>query len=149
MADMATTTGSASLGRRRSRPVAVAGAVLATSLLWLLALVLGIDLTVDQRDGRPPMVVGLPMVAGFTLILSLLGWGVLAVLEHRAPRRAGLVWTVLAVAVLVLSFVPILGVGATTGAKVMLSLMHLAVAAVLVPVLGRGARATSATRHRP
>ncbi|MEV6864597.1 DUF6069 family protein [Streptosporangium subroseum] len=124
---------------RRVRALAVGGAVLATSLLWLAAQVLDIDLRVDQPgDGQPPVTVGLPLVIGVTLVLSLLGWGSLAVLE-RYIRRARTIWTVLAIAVLALSFVPILGVEATSSTKTVLALMHLAVAAVLIPMLRRSA----------
>lgn len=123
---------------RRVRTIAVGGAVLATGLVWLAAHVLDIDLRVDQRNGQPPMIVGLPLVIGSTLALALLGWGALAVLE-RYIRRARTIWTVIAVAVLMLSFVPILGVEATSGTKSVLSLMHLAVAAVLIPMLRRSA----------
>nr|WP_245651549.1 DUF6069 family protein [Streptosporangium amethystogenes] len=83
-------------------------------------------------------------VIGFTLVLALLGWGALAVLEQYI-RRARTIWTVIAIAVLMLSFVPILGVEATSGTKSMLSLMHLAVAAVLIPRLRRSAPKPRAT----
>ncbi|MBC6468866.1 hypothetical protein HKK74_25730 [Actinomadura alba] len=112
--------------------------MLATSLLWLAAQILDIDLRVDQPgDGQPPMTVGLPLIIGFTLALSLLGWGALAVLE-RYIRRARIIWSLLAGSVLLISFVPILSVGAASGTKTMLSLIHLAVAAVLIPMLRRG-----------
>ena len=123
----------------RFRALAVGSAVLATSLLWLAAQVLGIDLRVDQPgDGQPPVTVSLPLIIGLTLVLSLLGWGALAVLE-RYTRRARTIWSVLAGSVLLISFVPIVSVGATSGTKTMLSLIHLAVAAVLIPMLRRGA----------
>lgn len=121
---------------RRVRAIAVGGAVLATGLVWLAAYALDIDLRLDQRNGQPPIIVGLPLVIGFTLILALLGWGALAVLE-RYIRQARTIWTVIAIAVLMVSFVPILGVEATSGTKSVLSLMHLAVAAVLIPMLRR------------
>ncbi|GAA1720278.1 DUF6069 family protein [Nonomuraea bangladeshensis] len=118
-----------------TRPLAIGGAVLATGLLWLAARLLEIDLRVDQPgDGQPPVTVGLPLVIGATLVLSLLGWGALAVLE-RFTRRARTIWSVSACAVLLISFVPIAGVEAALGTKIILSLMHLAVAAVLIPML--------------
>ncbi|MCW2912232.1 MAG: transcriptional regulator [Actinomycetia bacterium] len=126
-----------SAARRRVRAVAVGGAVLATSLLWLVAHALGTNLRVDQHNGSGSQVISLPLVIGFTLVVSLLGWGVLAVLEHYT-RLARTIWSVLAVAVLLLSFVPIVAVSATSGTKTMLSLIHIAVAAVLIPLLRRG-----------
>ncbi|MGI8335681.1 DUF6069 family protein [Actinomadura scrupuli] len=125
--------------RRRRRAIAAGGAVAAAGLLWLVARALDVDLRVAQGDGQESQVVGLPMVAGCTLVVALLGWGVLALLEHRT-RRARTWWTGLAAAVLLLSFVPVVTVSATTGTKVALSLMHLAVAAVLIPSLRGGGR---------
>jgi hypothetical protein len=128
----------ATMSRRRTRALAVAGAALATSLLWLAAHTLGIELRVDPRNGQPPGVVSLPFAAGLSLVFSLLGWAVLALLE-RSTSRARTIWTVLATAVLLLSFAPILLVGATAGTKIVLFLMHISVAGVLIPVLRRTA----------
>ncbi|MEU8109019.1 DUF6069 family protein [Nonomuraea muscovyensis] len=122
--------------RRRTRVLAVGGAVVAAVLVGLAAAVLGIELRVDMRNGQPPMVIGLPLVAGFALAFALLGWGALAVLE-RFSERAATIWTWLAVIVLLVSFVPILSAEATAGARTVLAAMHLAVAAVLVPLLRR------------
>ncbi len=102
-----------------------------------MAQILGIDLRVDPHNGQPAGPVGLPNVIGFTLVFSLLGWGVLALLERYA-RRARTIWTVLALAVLAISFVPVAYVEATAGTKTILSLMHLALASVLIPLLRRG-----------
>jgi hypothetical protein len=55
----------------------------------------------------------------------------------RLTRRAAAVWTALAVLVLLVSFLPLLAVGAAGAAKTILALMHLAVAAILIPVFGR------------
>lgn len=130
---------------RRVRATAVAGSVLTTTLLWLVARILDVDLDVDQRNGQPPMHVGLPMVVGLTLAVGLLGWGTLAVLE-RFLRHAITIWTVIAVAVLALSFAPLVSADAAAGTKAVLSLMHLAVAAVLIPMLRR-ISANSVRRH--
>lgn len=119
---------------RKSRAAAVGGAVLATSLLWLIAHLLGASLRVDQHNGQGPQVIGLPLVAGFTLTISLLGWGTLALLE-RYLQRAITAWSVLAVTVLLLSFAPILLAEASVGTKTTLALIHLTVAAILIPTL--------------
>src|SRR3954447_23122950 len=111
--------------------VAVGGAVLATALLWTAAQVLGIELRVDPRNGRPPGVISLPFAATLTLAVSAAGWGVRALLD-RLVRRASLVWTVLAVLVLLASFLPLFAVEATGATKTILALMHAAVAAVLI-----------------
>ncbi|MEU3458148.1 DUF6069 family protein [Micromonospora sp. NPDC006766] len=129
------------------RAAAIAAAVLTTSLLWLAAWLLDVELTVDQRNGQPPMDVGLPMVAGSTLAVCALGWGALAVLE-RFLSHARTIWTVLALAILALSLAaPIFSIEATAGTKTVLSLMHVAVAGVLVPMLGRN-RPEGQQRHQ-
>jgi len=118
------------------RALTVAGAVLAPVLLWLAAEVLAIELIVDPRNGQPLTVVGVTLVVVFALGSALLGWLTLALLE-RFTRRALAVWTALALAVLVLSFTPILTAGASLATKLVLAAMHLAVAAVLIPLLPR------------
>ena len=72
-------------------------------------------------------------------MISLLGWAALALME-RYVKRAVTAWSVLAIAVLLLSFALILLVGAGAGTKITLSLIHIAVAAILIPALRRGAR---------
>jgi hypothetical protein len=133
-----TVTASASLSTTRLRIVgfAVGGAVLATALLWTTAQALDIELRIDPRNGRPPGVISLPFAATLTLIVSLLGWGTRALLD-RWTERAAVVWTGLALLVLVASFLPLLGVEATGGAKTIMALMHLAVAAILIPAFSR------------
>lgn len=122
--------------RRRVRACAVGGAVLAAVLIWLTAALLGIELKVDMRSGQPPMVIGLPLIVGFSLAFSLLGWGFLALLE-RFTGRARTIWTVVAVLVLLASFIPITSGEATGSAKTVLALMHIAIAAVLIALLRR------------
>lgn len=70
------------------------------------------------------------------LAVSLLGWGARVLLD-RLTRRAPVVWTALAVLVLLVSFLPLLAVEATGAAKAILALMHVAVAAALIPVFSR------------
>ncbi|MFC4050034.1 DUF6069 family protein [Actinomadura syzygii] len=115
---------------------AVGGAVLAAVLLWAAARSLGVELRVDPGDGRPALVLGLPLIVGVTLALSLLASRSRAVLD-RLTDRAPAVWTGLAVTVLLVSFVPVLYVEASGSARATLALIHLSVAAVLVPLLGR------------
>jgi hypothetical protein len=115
---------------------AVGGAVAGTAALWIIARLLDVDLVVDPKNGRPPGEIALPFAAAMALAAALLGWGTRALLG-RFTRHAARIWTVVAGVVLVVSFLPILSVGATAGTKATLALMHLAVAACLVPVLGR------------
>ncbi|MFJ8832033.1 DUF6069 family protein [Micromonospora aurantiaca] len=112
------------------------GAILATALLWTSAQVLGIELRVDPRNGRAPGVISLPFIATLTLAVCLLGWGARTLLD-RLTRRAPIIWAVLAVLVLLASFLPLLAVEAAGAAKAILALMHVAVAAVQIPVFSR------------
>jgi len=114
---------------------AIGGAVLSTAALWIIARMLDVDLRVDPQNGRPPGEIALPFAAAMALAAALLGWGTRALLG-RFSRQAARIWTVIAGAVLLVSFLPILAVGATGGTKAILALMHLAVAACLVPVFG-------------
>jgi uncharacterized membrane protein len=119
---------------RRDRAKAVGVAALATSLLYLVARALGTDFTLTDPGKAAAHTLVLPEILGFTLVFSLLGWGALAVLE-RYTRHARAIWSVLAGTVLLLSFVPIAAEHATTDTKVMLTVIHLAVAATLLPML--------------
>jgi hypothetical protein len=119
------------------KPVyAIAGAVLSTIALWTGARILGVDLVVDPENDQPAARIALPFAAAMTLVVSLLGWGLRALLG-RFTRHAARIWLVAAGAVLLLSFLPVLTVSASGGTKVALALMHVAVAATLIPVLGR------------
>lgn len=106
----ATTTRSRRAPRRAA---AVLGAVVATSVLQVAASALGVDFLL--RDEMGSVVLTLPIVAVATAIFGLLGWGSIALLEKITRRGRG-IWTALAV-------------------TVTLVLIHLAVAAALVPAL--------------
>jgi hypothetical protein len=68
-------------------------------------------------------------------LFALLGWGLLATLE-RITARGRTIWTVVAVALLALSLIgPFSGTDTNTGSRVALALVHLSVAAVLIPLL--------------
>lgn len=112
----------------------MAGAVLAAVAVWTVAdPVLGIELLVEMD--AEPQPVGVQAVVASSLVADLAGWGLVALLE-RVTTRARRVWTVTALAVLMLS---LLGPPAavTTAATVALAAMHLAVAVVLIPTLTR------------
>jgi len=120
--------------RIRARALGVAGAVLAALAVWTAAVpLLGVDLLVRPGGGRT-QTVGPGSVVIASLIASLLGWALLALLEHRTGR-ARTIWTAVALVVVLLSLGAPLTGGITTTAAVTLTLMHLAVAAVLITVL--------------
>ncbi|GAA5180663.1 hypothetical protein GCM10023322_13470 [Rugosimonospora acidiphila] len=120
----------------RDRMLAVAATAVATLTVWAVAGPLaGVRLAVDS--GGDVYRVGPAEVVVVSLLVGLAAWALLAVLE-RFSRRARGIWTAIALAVLVLSLAGPLG-GATTTATVSLMCMHLAAAAVLIPLLARTA----------
>ncbi|WP_405433462.1 DUF6069 family protein [Micromonospora sp. NBC_00617] len=123
--------------RVRHRSIALLVAVLAAVAVWSGATLAGAQLTVDQGAG-PQDVTVLAVIMNSGLA-ALLGWGLLAVLE-RLSARATTIWTGIAVAVLVLSLVPVLLVDASAGTRWALVLMHLVVGAIVILGFRRGAR---------
>jgi len=114
------------------------GAAVALGLMaWLLAgPVAGSDFTVRTDPHGPAQHVGPVAVVVVALFIGLLAWGLLAVLE-RFTRRARVIWTVIAAAVLVISLLGPLG-GAETSDKLSLLVLHLVVGGTLI--LGLPAR---------
>jgi lysylphosphatidylglycerol synthetase-like protein (DUF2156 family) len=131
-------------GRLRSRLLVVAGAVAAAVAIWVIAVpVLGVDLVAPPGpDETAPQAVPFVAVVMASLIASLAGWALLAVLE-RFLSRARTVWTVVASIVLVLSLAgPLLGdAGVPVACRITLALMHLSVGAVLITQLSKSSAA--------
>jgi len=124
-----------------SRPFIVVWAAVAALLIWLVqGPVTGVDLVV--RNGNATTTVGPVAVVAVALAAGLVGWGLLALLE-RVTTRARLLWAVVAVAVLLLSFAGPLGSATTVQAKGALAAMHAVVGAILIAGLSR------TTRPRP
>ena len=71
---------------------------------------------------------------------SLLGWLLLALLERRTPH-ARLLWTTIALAALAASLALPLAVATATSAATGLIVMHVTVAAVVIPAMAHTARA--------
>jgi hypothetical protein len=123
-------------GRIRARALAVAATVAAAALVWLVGEpLLGNDLVVEQ-PGQAPLDLSLASFVIITLGASLAGWAVLALLE-KITRYGRRIWTGLAVAVVLVSFLPFLSAQMSTGSAVVLGVVHLLVGAVLVPLLLR------------
>ena len=118
----------------RTRVLGVGGAVTAAVAVWAVAVpLLGLHLIVRFGTGSPQSI-GLDFVVGASVIASLAGWGLLAMLESRTPH-ARLIWTITAVAVLLVSMSLPLSAGTTASTRAALAAMHVAVAAVLIPAL--------------
>ncbi|WP_433469786.1 DUF6069 family protein [Spirillospora sp. CA-128828] len=120
------------------RGLTVAGATAAALALWALTgPVAGLDPSTETGGEVRPVGAGAVVAGG--LIAGLAAWGLLALLE-RTVARPGRVWTVIAVAVLVLSMTGPLGSAGDGASMAILAGMHLVVAAVLIPGLARSAR---------
>lgn len=133
MTTQETMRSAAGLGARQRGVLAVAGATAAAAVPWAVAELAGADLEVTS--GGWTMDVGLPLVLGAALVVSLAGWGLLALLQRRRPGDARRVWTIVAVTVLLLSLAGPLTADATTATRVYLAHMHVAVGLVLIPGL--------------
>ncbi len=126
-------------GAARTRILGVVGAVAAAVAVWAIAVpLLGVQLLV-KFGASAPQSVGVGLVLGASLLGSLAGWGLLALLERRTAQ-ARAIWTAIAVLAVLVSFSLPLFAGVSTSTKVTLAVMHVAVAAVLIPVMRRGSR---------
>jgi hypothetical protein len=130
-----TTPATARVGHTRA--LSVGGAVTAAVAVWILAVpLLGLHLIVRFGNGSP-QTIGIDLVVGASLIASLVGWGLLVTLERRSTR-ARTMWTVVAIAALLISLSLPLSAGTTASTKAVLAVMHVAAAAVLIPGLRGG-----------
>ncbi|MGC5321355.1 DUF6069 family protein [Micromonospora arida] len=137
MSAAAVTTPAPSPVRRRA--LGVAAAVVAPLAIWAIGALAGVDYTVES-PGQPATVIGAGAIVMIALAAALLGWAALALLERFATRVARPLWISLAIVVTVLSFVPVLSVEATGGAKLALGATHVAVAVALIALLPRPRR---------
>jgi hypothetical protein len=121
------------------RALTVLGAVVTTLVIWAVeAQLLGIDLRARPVPGAPAVVVGPAAIASATLLAGLVAWGLLAALE-RLTARVRTVWLVVGVVVLLISLTAPLAGGVSAAAAVGLACIHVAAAAVLIPLLPRAA----------
>ncbi|MEU7780883.1 DUF6069 family protein [Micromonospora parva] len=123
----------------RRRALGVVAAVVAPLAIWAIGALAGVDYTIES-PGQPATNIGAGAIVMIALGAALLGWAALALLERFAARVARPVWISLAVVVTVLSFVPLFGVEATSGAKLALGATHVAVAVALIALLPRPRR---------
>ncbi|WP_405101552.1 DUF6069 family protein [Micromonospora sp. NBC_01412] len=129
-------------GRRiRHRALVVLAGVVAAALVWVVAVpVLGTDVSVPEQYGFGQKIdLALGPVIFASLFAGLASWASLAVLEKITKRRGALIWTVVATIVLLVTM-PWQMPGFSTANQLTLALLHIAVAAVLIPALPRAAR---------
>ena len=99
----------------------------------ILSPLAGINL--EARQGGTQHI-GAPAVLAATIVVSFLGWALLAILERRTPRARN-IWTVVATIVCITSLGSPLTNGIGTGAKLGLASLHLIVGAVVILGLRR------------
>jgi hypothetical protein len=121
------------------RGAIAAGGAAAAAIGWAIEVpVLGIRLAVRFGTMAPETVV-LGQVIGAAVVASLLGWLLLAVMERTLPG-ARMAWAGAAVAVLLASLALPAAAAVTVSAAAGLTVLHLAVAAVVIPGLASTAR---------
>jgi hypothetical protein len=112
------------------RALAIVTAIVGTVVVWLIGRQLvGGSLQVESAGNRQTVTVVSVIVA--SIVVGLVGWGLLVLLE-RLTAKARTIWVSIAVAVLLISLLGPLG-GVTTGTKITLVLLHLAVAGAIIP----------------
>ena len=121
---------------RRPGLTAVVTAAVTNGVLWTAGRLGGVDFALRDPGATEVHPLSLPEIAVFSVLFTLLGWGSLALLR-RITRHGTAIWIGLAATVLLLSFVPIALENSTASTKAMLTVIHLVVAAALVPVLRR------------
>ncbi len=120
----------------RSPVTTVLGATAAAVAIWIVATLAGAELTVSFGTGQPIQKVTVVNVVVAALVGSLAGWGLLALLR-RFTTNARAIWTVTAIVFALFSLGGPLSTISSTGTKVALVAMHLAVATVVIVGLRR------------
>lgn len=134
----------------------LAGVLLAPAVAVVVHLVLvgpfGLAVRIPASPGSTQLQdLSLLTTVLFTLGIGLAGWAAMAVLTRTlGPPTGRRLWIVLAVAVWLVSLLPILALDISTGAKWGLVALHTAVALVLIPSLASTRRAQPLDRgQRP
>ena len=135
--------------RSWARALWAAGGAAAAAIAWAVEVpLLGIRLTVRFGAMAPQTVVA-GQVVGAALVAGLLGWLLLAALDRRAAHartartgagHVGAVWTGTALLVLAVSLALPVAAATTTSAAAGLVVLHLIVAAVVIPGLASTVR---------
>jgi hypothetical protein len=134
-------------GRRRRRAGAAIGAVLAALVVYALARLAIGDIHQPGFGSSQPKTLSAGFVAIIVAMAALLGWAAIAALE-RLSTRAVTIWTIATPVVLLTSLsMPLSGHGVSAGNRAALMLMHLAVAAVIIPLYRASSLTTSPERH--
>jgi hypothetical protein len=135
--------------RSTARPIAVALGVLAALAVWGISeLVFGVDVRQPAfGPGVPQDLTAGPVVVA-SLLAGLAAWPALAMLE-RLTRHARAAWVVLATLVLAASLgAPLSGRGIDGESRLVLTLLHLTVGALLIVLLARTSMPASSATSR-
>ena len=115
------------------RAVAVAAAAVLTLAVWIVSVpFLGYELMVPSDDGLSE--VRLRAVIVTSLAVPLAGWAAIEVLERVTPRAAN-VWLVGALAVLAISFAPLLDNDMPRATALVFTIMRFTIATALIPAI--------------
>jgi len=143
-----TTTTPTTRSTRLARHAAMAATVATAAASWAVVTHLaGVHLGI-QLPHAAPSTVALGPTIGAAATTTLFGWAVLALLETRVsrPRRT---WVGVAVLVVAGSLGLPIAFATTTSATFGLAAIHLAVAAVAIPLLARTARTQRVAAREP
>jgi hypothetical protein len=126
--------------KRRLRGAAIiAGALASAAVFVVTTSVLGIEVTVPERPGglqaelTAPRVIALAAVGGLLAVAA-------ALLVEKLGKGSPRLFVGVTMLGLALSFIPFLAIEGDPAAKAALIAMHVAVAAVAVPLLARSLR---------
>ena len=112
--------------------IAAIVAAIATTILAAIASAAGVEFKNSHGKDSIPI----PTFTVFTLIFSLIGVAIAAVIARKASRPRSTFLRVVIV-LLVLSLIPDLTFGFDAGSAITLMLLHLVAAAIVVPTLLR------------
>jgi Family of unknown function (DUF6069) len=140
MSTLSLTHRKATVWQRLTRAAAVPSAALAVVAVWLLAdKAAGVDLRQPAFGSATPQQLSVAFAALVAAIAAVLGWALLGLLERKSARATRLWLWVAFIALLVSLAGPLSGHGVSAGNRLALVCMHLAAAAVIIPLLYRTA----------
>lgn len=119
------------------RAMAIVDAVIANVVILIVGRLVTGEFPVATVGGDE-QTIGFPQVILVTVLVGLVAWGLLALLE-RTTAHARMVWTMIAVVVVVLSLLGPIGSGANTSSTVVLACLHIGAAATIIPIMRRSA----------